>query len=144
MLRDTFFSRRKSLLFKVLFEPSLLFRFTTKWNILKSGDSEEIEKQYILSTVNIRAEMTKERRKFVCKITENKLLHVPYLVEQFLLHFCSLEIAIEISALQVATPFQCFAVSEEQIFLINNKRFCWDQSCFPPSLCNPGNTNCVH
>lgn len=33
--------------------------------------------------------------------------------------------------------FQLFAASEDQIFLINNKRFCWDQSCFPPSLCKP-------
>ena len=33
--------------------------------------------------------------------------------------------------------FQFFAASEDQIFLINNKRFCWDQSCFPPSLCKP-------
>lgn len=35
------------------------------------------------------------------------------------------------------TNFQFFAASEDQIFLINNKRFCWDQSCFPPSLCKP-------
>lgn len=33
--------------------------------------------------------------------------------------------------------FQLFAASDDQIFLINNKRFCWDQSCFPPSLCKP-------
>lgn len=33
--------------------------------------------------------------------------------------------------------FQLFAASEDQIFLINNKRFCWAQSCFPPSLCKP-------
>lgn len=32
--------------------------------------------------------------------------------------------------------FQLFA-AQNQIFLINNKRFCWDQSCFPPSLCKP-------
>ena len=34
--------------------------------------------------------------------------------------------------------FQLFSASGVQIFLINNKRFCWDQGCFPPSPCKPG------
>lgn len=34
--------------------------------------------------------------------------------------------------------FQLFSASGDQIFLINNKRFCWDQGCFPPSPCKPG------
>lgn len=34
--------------------------------------------------------------------------------------------------------FQLFSASEDQIFLIRNKRFCWDGSCFPQALCKPG------
>lgn len=65
MLRDRFFQGEK-LAFQSFSAPSLRFRFAMKWNkILKSGDSEKIQNQCNLSTVNIHAEMTKESRRCV-------------------------------------------------------------------------------